>query len=225
VSEIGIEVIDERGPADHARPFEKRNAMTVAMFDAVTHASKTPSPTTPSESSCSAGAVIISVLARDRHRESTPAENVPPSRARASATQPGACRRLDDPTLFEAEIPIVSAVQGYAAGIGNTPRCPEIDVVAAVGTVLGAVRRAWVHARQWHDVPPPRLIGVARAKEMILRGKRIDGTDPRPSGSREPGGRRRRARRRGGGGRRGVRSPRTAVSRPSNSCTGTSPVT
>src|SRR5206468_3423556 len=79
-------------------------------------------------------------------------------------------------TLFEAEIPIVTGVQGYAAGIGNA--------LAVAGDHVVAARSAqfWVPFVSRGFTPDsgttfllPRLIGVARAREMILRGKRIDG--------------------------------------------------
>ena len=110
-------------------------------------------------------------------------------------------------TLFEAEIPIVTGVQGYAAGIGSS--------LALAGDHVVATRSAqfWVPFVARGFTPDsgttfllPQLIGVARAKEMILRGKRVDGAPRGGVGSREPDGRRRHARRCGGGGGRGVRA-------------------
>ncbi len=79
-------------------------------------------------------------------------------------------------TLFEAEIPIVTGVQGYAAGIGNALALAGDHVVAARSAQF------WVPFVARGFTPDsgttfllPRLIGVARAKEMILRGKRVDG--------------------------------------------------
>ena len=68
-------------------------------------------------------------------------------------------------TLFEAEIPIVTGVQGYAAGIGNT--------LALVGDHVVAARSAqfWVPFVARGFTPDsgttfllPRLIGVARSQ-------------------------------------------------------------
>ena len=79
-------------------------------------------------------------------------------------------------TLFEAEVPIVTGVQGYAAGIGNALALSGDHIVAARSA------RFWVPFVAKGFTPDsgttfllPRLIGVARAKEMILRGKVVDG--------------------------------------------------
>jgi len=79
-------------------------------------------------------------------------------------------------TLFECEVPIVTGVQGFAAGIGNS--------LALAGDHVVATRSArfWVPFVTRGFTPDsgstyllPRLIGLARAKEMILRGKQVDG--------------------------------------------------
>ena len=79
-------------------------------------------------------------------------------------------------TLFEAEIPVVTGVQGYAAGIGSSLALAGDHVVAARSAQF------WVPFVARGFTPDsgttfllPQLIGVARAKEMILRGKRVDG--------------------------------------------------
>jgi 2-(1,2-epoxy-1,2-dihydrophenyl)acetyl-CoA isomerase len=78
--------------------------------------------------------------------------------------------------LFEAEIPIVSGVQGYAAGIGMALALAGDHVVAAQSA------RFWVPFVARGFTPDsattfllPRLVGIARAKQMILRGERVDG--------------------------------------------------
>ena len=79
-------------------------------------------------------------------------------------------------TLTTAQVPIVAGVQGWAAGIGNTLALSADVVVAA------ASARFWVPFAAKGFTPDsgnswllPRLVGLSRAKEMILRGKPIDG--------------------------------------------------
>ena len=180
MSEMGVEVIDEgavrRITLDRA---EKRNAMTVAMFDTVTHAV---------EDAVADDAIRVVVLrGRGDHfcsgaeigTESADAGSERPAKPRSGHLQ----RSLRSSphrmirTLFEAEIPIVTGVQGYAAGIGNALALSGDHVVAARSAQF------WVPFVGRGFTPDsgttfllPRLIGVARAKEMILRGKRVDGT-------------------------------------------------
>jgi 2-(1,2-epoxy-1,2-dihydrophenyl)acetyl-CoA isomerase len=75
-----------------------------------------------------------------------------------------------------AQVPIVAAVRGWAAGVGNMLAL-SADVVVADSTA-----KFWVPFVTKGFTPDsgntwllPRLVGVARAKEMILRGKPIDG--------------------------------------------------
>lgn len=79
-------------------------------------------------------------------------------------------------TLDAAQVPIVSAVRGWAAGIGNMLAL-SADIVVADSTA-----RFWVPFVTKGFTPDsgntwllPRLVGLARAKEMILRGKPVDG--------------------------------------------------
>ena len=213
---MSVEVVDDGAVRriTLARP-EKRNAMTIAMFDAVTHAV---------EGAVADDAVrVVVIRGRGDHfcagaeigtggsdRDEKPAKPRTGHLQRNLRASPHRMVR----TLFEAEIPIVTGVQGYAAGIGNAlgvggrPRGRD-----AIRTVLGAVRGPRLHARQRHDVPPP----------PADRRRPRQGDDPARQagrrhargrvGPREPGGRRRRARRCGRGGRAGVRGTR----RPSRS--------
>ncbi|HEX6659955.1 MAG TPA: enoyl-CoA hydratase-related protein [Ilumatobacter sp.] len=78
--------------------------------------------------------------------------------------------------LAEAQVPIVAAVNGWAVGVGNMLAL-SADVVIATPSA-----RFWVPFVTKGFTPDsgntwllPRLIGVARAKEMILRGKPIEG--------------------------------------------------
>ena len=80
-------------------------------------------------------------------------------------------------TLRDSELPIVGAINGYAFGAG-------LDI--ALGTDLRVVRADTVVSESYVDVGLvpgdggahmlPKLIGEARAKELILTGKRISGT-------------------------------------------------
>jgi len=157
---------------------DKRNAMTIAMFDAVADAVQ--------------GAVadddvrVVVVRGRGDHfcagAEIGAGERGdgtdPPSRPRTGHLQRNlrASPHRMIRTLFEAEIPVVTGVQGYAAGIGNALALAGDHVIAARSA------RFWVPFVARGFTPDsgttfllPRLIGMARAKEMILRGKQVAG--------------------------------------------------
>jgi len=78
-------------------------------------------------------------------------------------------------TLHEAQLPIVAGVSGWAAGVGNALAL-SADVVIADETA-----KFWVPFVSKGFTPDsantyllPRLVGLARAKEMIMRSKPID---------------------------------------------------
>jgi 2-(1,2-epoxy-1,2-dihydrophenyl)acetyl-CoA isomerase len=80
-------------------------------------------------------------------------------------------------TLSEVQLPIVAAVRGWAAGFGNALAL-SADVVVATPDA-----QFWVPFVPRGFTPDsattyllPRLVGLPRAKEMVLRGKPIDGT-------------------------------------------------
>jgi 2-(1,2-epoxy-1,2-dihydrophenyl)acetyl-CoA isomerase len=80
-------------------------------------------------------------------------------------------------TLNEVQLPVVAAVRGWAAGFGNALAL-SADVVVATPDA-----RFWVPFVPRGFTPDsattyllPRLVGLPRAKEMIMRGKPIDGT-------------------------------------------------
>ena len=177
----GLEVVDDGAVRriTLARP-EKRNAMTIAMFDAVTDAV---------EGAVADDAVRVVVIrgrgdhfcsgaeiGTDGAKKSDGGEK--PAKPRTGHLQRNlrASPHRMIRTLFEADIPIVTGVQGYAAGIGIA--------LALAGDHVVATRSAqfWVPFVSRGFTPDsgttfllPRLIGIARAKDMILRGKRIDG--------------------------------------------------
>lgn len=83
-----------------------------------------------------------------------------------------------------AQVPIVAAVRGWAAGVGNMLAL-SADVVIADTTA-----RFWVPFVTKGFTPDsgntwllPRLVGLARAKEMVLRGTPSRRRGPRPGGS------------------------------------------
>ena len=78
--------------------------------------------------------------------------------------------------LAISQVPIVAAVRGWAAGIGNMLAL-SADVVIADPSA-----NFWVPMVTRGFTPDsgntwllPRLVGVARAKQMILRGRAVDG--------------------------------------------------
>ena len=173
-----VEVRDE-GPVrritlDRA---DKRNAMTIDMFDAVSDAV---------EGAVADDAIRVAVIrGRGDHFCSGAEIGTPTNDADAPAPRPrtGHLQRnlRASPhrmvrTLFEADLPIVTGVQGYAVGIGLA--------LAVLGDHVVAARSArfWVPFVTRGFTPDsgstfllPRLIGVARAKEMLLRGTQVDG--------------------------------------------------
>jgi 2-(1,2-epoxy-1,2-dihydrophenyl)acetyl-CoA isomerase len=78
--------------------------------------------------------------------------------------------------IFSAQVPVVAGVQGWAAGVGNALAL-SADVTVAADTA-----RFWVPFVTKGFTPDtgnswllPRLVGLARAKEMVLRGKPVPG--------------------------------------------------
>jgi 2-(1,2-epoxy-1,2-dihydrophenyl)acetyl-CoA isomerase len=80
--------------------------------------------------------------------------------------------------LFEIQLPVVAAVRGWAAGLG----CQI--ALAADFTVAADDSRFWLPFVKRGFTPDsgatwllPRLVGVARAKELLLLGRPISGAD------------------------------------------------
>jgi 2-(1,2-epoxy-1,2-dihydrophenyl)acetyl-CoA isomerase len=78
--------------------------------------------------------------------------------------------------IWSVQLPVVAAVKGWAAGIGNAL------ALSADVTVAAESARFWVPFVTKGFTPDsgtswllPRLVGLARAKEMILLGKPVDG--------------------------------------------------
>jgi 2-(1,2-epoxy-1,2-dihydrophenyl)acetyl-CoA isomerase len=79
-------------------------------------------------------------------------------------------------TLADAQLPIVAAVNGWAVGIGM------MLALSADVTIATPSAKFWVPMVTKGFTPDsgsswllPRLVGLARAKEMLLRGKPVDG--------------------------------------------------
>jgi 2-(1,2-epoxy-1,2-dihydrophenyl)acetyl-CoA isomerase len=79
-------------------------------------------------------------------------------------------------TLSSAQVPVVSAVRGWAVGVGN------MLALSADVTIATPSARFWVPFVTKGFTPDsgstwllPRLVGLARAKEMVLRGRPVDG--------------------------------------------------
>jgi 2-(1,2-epoxy-1,2-dihydrophenyl)acetyl-CoA isomerase len=80
--------------------------------------------------------------------------------------------------LMEIQLPVVCEVRGWAAGLG----CQI--ALAADFTVAADTSRFWFPFAQRGFSPDsgatwlaPRLIGIARAKEMLLLGRRVSGAE------------------------------------------------
>lgn len=171
---VGVDVLDDGAVRrlTLARP-EKRNAMTTAMFDAVAGAV---------DDAVADDAIRVVVIRGAGEHFCAGAEiggradgDAKPRTGHLQRSLRASPHRMIR-TLFEAEIPIVTGVQGYAAGIGMMLALAGDHVVAARSA------RFWVPFVARGFTPDsgttfllPRLIGLARAKEMILRGRQVDG--------------------------------------------------
>ena len=157
-----------------SRP-EKRNAlndtMTYAAIDAVDLAGRDEAVraillTGAGEHFCSG----FDIVARNREE----------GRPRAGSIQrrlPSQAHRLI-PLLCTVQVPVVCAVRGWAAGIGLNL------ALAADFTVAAADARFWAPFVDRGFTPDsgntwllPRRIGDVRAREMILLGRVVDGTE------------------------------------------------
>ena len=121
------------------------------------------------------------------------------------AAGPSTAHRLI-PAGLQTQTPVVCRVQGWAAGIG-------FQLAAAADfTVAADDARFWEPFTERGFTPDsgatwllPRLVGIVRARELLLLGRDLDGTEAAEWGlvhRAVPG---RRARRRGRGGRRAAR--------------------
>ena len=157
----------------------KKNALTAAMVDALLGWS-TLHPLTPASE----------VLSSPGRRPSAPVWNLDRPRSgdgsgdgKKDRPRPGAMVRTMHAgphklvqALYELELPVVAGVRGTAAGIGLS------IALAADYIVSGKQARFWApfvsrgfSADSGTTYILPRLVGVVRAKEMLLFGRSIDG--------------------------------------------------
>ncbi|HEX9681708.1 MAG TPA: enoyl-CoA hydratase/isomerase family protein [Acidimicrobiales bacterium] len=80
------------------------------------------------------------------------------------------------PAMLECQTPIVAAAQGWVIGLGLNL------VLASDFAVVADDARLWAPFTEFGFTPDsgaswliPRLVGVARAKEMLLLGRKVDG--------------------------------------------------
>ena len=102
------------------------------------------------------------------------------------------------PLVLETQVPVVCAVQGWAAGLGF-----QLALAADV-CLAGEDARFWEPFGQRGFTPDsgatwllPRRVGEVRARELLLLGRTLIGQGGRGLGRDPPGGAVRRARRRG----------------------------
>jgi len=157
----------------------RKNALTVSMIGDITEAVRAASldDTTRVILLRAAGVEFCSGI--DLVESNAPSDpSAPRERPRAGHMN----RRLEaNPhrmirELAAAQVPVVAAVRGWAVGIGNMLALSADVVVATPST------KFWVPFTTKGFTPDsgntwliPRLIGLARAKEMVLRGRPIDG--------------------------------------------------
>jgi 2-(1,2-epoxy-1,2-dihydrophenyl)acetyl-CoA isomerase len=153
---------------------DKKNALNDGMVAAVIDALETANSderarvvllTGAGEDFC-AGADII-----DRNNDPT----VPRRVGSIQRRLPGLAHRLI-PVMTEVQVPIVCAVRGWAAGIGLHL------VLASDFAVVALDSRLWEPFSTRGFTPDsggawllPRLVGVARARRLLLLGQRVDG--------------------------------------------------
>ena len=79
-------------------------------------------------------------------------------------------------TVMSVQIPVIAAVRGWAAGVGNTL------ALSADFTIAASSAKFWVPFATRGFTPDsgnswliPRLVGLARAKQMLMLGKPVEG--------------------------------------------------
>ena len=78
--------------------------------------------------------------------------------------------------IWELELPVVSVVQGHAAGIGcNLALVADFCVAARTAVFTEPFTRIGFTPDSAGSFLLPRLVGLSRAKEMLLLGRPIDG--------------------------------------------------
>ena len=79
-------------------------------------------------------------------------------------------------SMLETQTPIVCTVKGWAIGLGlNLALASDFAVVADDARLLAPFTKAGFTPDSGGSWMLPRLVGVARAKEMIMLGRTVDG--------------------------------------------------
>jgi 2-(1,2-epoxy-1,2-dihydrophenyl)acetyl-CoA isomerase len=79
-------------------------------------------------------------------------------------------------SMLETQTPIVCAVKGWAVGLGlNLALASDFAVVADDARLLAPFTSSGFTPDSGGSWMIPRLVGVARAKEMIMLGRTVDG--------------------------------------------------
>jgi len=152
----------------------RKNALTKAMVSRLTAALHDVA------GEDDARVVVLKSSGRDFCSGIDLAESNNPERARRKTGHLQRGLHYDAHAMIRAldalQLPVVAAVPGWAAGIGNALAL-SADVVVADTTA-----RFWVPMVTRGFTPDsgntwllPRLVGLARAKQMILRGRPVDG--------------------------------------------------
>jgi 2-(1,2-epoxy-1,2-dihydrophenyl)acetyl-CoA isomerase len=82
------------------------------------------------------------------------------------------------PTMLEVQVPIVCGATGWIAGLGlNLVLASDFAVVAEDARLWSPFTSAGFTPDSGGSWLLPRLVGVARAKEMLLLGRQITGTE------------------------------------------------
>ena len=82
------------------------------------------------------------------------------------------------PTMLEVQAPIVTAAKGWIAGLGlSLLLASDFAVVAEDARLWSPYISAGFTPDSGGSWLLPRLVGVARAKEMLLLGRQINGTE------------------------------------------------
>lgn len=80
--------------------------------------------------------------------------------------------------LWESQLPVVAGVRGYAAGVGcNLALASDFVVASTTARFAEAFVRRGLTPDSGGSFLLPRLVGVARAKEMLLLGEPITAAD------------------------------------------------
>ena len=102
------------------------------------------------------------------------------SRPRAGSIQrrlPSLAHRLI-PLICEVQVPVVCAVKGWAVGIGlQLAAAADFTVAAADATFWAPFSARGFSPDSGATWLLPRLVGLTRARELLLLGRRLNGTE------------------------------------------------